>query len=71
MKMSQLSKARVPRLNTKLINYMKKLVNLRDHCPPELVYRQTRKQPHFGIRARALPQLKFLDMTILLHFRKS
>jgi hypothetical protein len=33
--MSLFLKATMPRLNPKLINYMKMLINLRDHCPPE------------------------------------
>jgi hypothetical protein len=33
------------RLIPKLINYMKKLINLRDHCPPESVHRQTIADP--------------------------
>jgi hypothetical protein len=34
--MSPLLKATMPRLNPKLINYMKKLVNLGDHYPPRV-----------------------------------
>jgi hypothetical protein len=56
---------------------MKKLVNLRDHCPPESVYRQTRKlltrlkRPHIRIQPGAIPQLQFLDPSILLHLWKN
>lgn len=67
----------MPSLNPKLINYMKKLVNLWDHCTPESVYIQTRKslthlkRPNVGIQPGAKPQLQFLDLRILLHLRKN
>jgi hypothetical protein len=53
-----------------------KLAKLRDHCPPESVYKQTRKPltylkwPHVGIQPGAMPQLQFLELRILLHLRK-
>jgi hypothetical protein len=67
----------MPRLNHKLINYMKKLVNLSDHCLPDSVHRQTRKLvnhlkwPHVGIQPGCIPQLPFLNLRALLHLRKN
>jgi hypothetical protein len=56
---------------------MKKFVNLRDHCPTELIYRQTRKslthlkRTPVGIQPGAMPQLQFLYPCLLLRLRKS
>jgi hypothetical protein len=64
-------------LKYKIKKYVKKLVNLRDRSPIDLIYGQTRKslshqkQPHFGIQPEVMPQLQFLDMCILLHLRKN
>jgi hypothetical protein len=40
---SPILKAIMTRINSKLINYVKSSINLREHCPPESVYRHIRK----------------------------
>jgi hypothetical protein len=77
MRMSPFLKATMPHLNPKLINHMKKLINRRDHCPPESVCRKTRKSltqlkpPLVGILPGATLQLQFLDLLILLHLQRN
>jgi hypothetical protein len=64
-------------LKSQINKLREKLVNLWDHCPPESVYRQTRKllthlkRPHVGIQPGAMAQLQFPDLRIRLHFGKN
>jgi hypothetical protein len=56
---------------------MKKLINLRDHCTPESVCRQTRKsltqlkRPLIRILSGAMLHLKFLDLHTLPHLQRN
>jgi hypothetical protein len=55
----------MPNLNPRLINYMAKLVNIKENCPEESFYRQTRKslthlhRPHVGIQPGVMPSCSF------------
>jgi hypothetical protein len=63
-------KATMPRLKHKLINCTNDVGKAQEHCPPESVYRQTRKSltllkwSYIGIQSGVMPRLQFLD----LHF---